>query len=1210
MRKTLSLLLALLMVVAAVPVFGIVALAAGESGNTPNTTYSIYRQDFESLNPETSKKDLLQALGWFVPAGKAGDDIADYSVVTVGTGKNANKVLRISTKAPGGIDSDSFVTIFDGNPMSIVRNGNFTLSYQLTYRSGTTNMDGYSSVIYNYNGENGTVSTDGAATYGIVAIRASGTGFNGVYYPVSSGSTMALIEDAPGSSWMSMGNRFTKTGEYPSLYARLFLDDAKQEAADTVLSGSDVMIDETLNVRLEYRYLEGVQVYVNDLLVSETTGNAESKYSNASTWNDFVTRTSGTSVAILTKSGVVADIDNISITTDSLKAAETRDLPELLITEIAPSGFGATINGVGYWWNEYIEIYNPTDHPIDLRDYSICYSDYTFDGAADDAISDGGRMTKYASYLRLDTVIGKPVESNANYYYTADDLRALCTPEDLEKVERGEYNNLSRFRFVDADTDFTKGTRYVKNGTSYKADAKGELIKIKYVERWNERYQPGKNYDDNGNPDYSNYNENTLINPGSCVLIYTILDSTKECWIYGVNAGENSSTNISDSISFRQSYKSKGLGTKEGTSVKVIAERNFNLADSECRRYYIAKAYDDAGKEINYKERYVTDLSDVVCYADFVSPLVAGIVNGGKDPADTSTLGNAGVHEGGYSGVYVYGADASGDFRGGTLYIGRNKVSSSNHVGLLAGYQKIMFDTIYNNKKADLAITEIAPRTLNLKGEDKSAFSAMEVTNTSSFAVDLYQYAIVRNELGAACNYGKGFTRVVELRPGNPVNKGKNNGAYYYFVDEYISNPDTCVLAPGESAVLWFLSHDTYACYARDEDFGVDYFRQYWASLGNSQLAVKDGDGNYVTKVIAVDGNSTATYNRDNADKVLDLSYTSSAVYGIAKATENVLANIITAEDVINVAYLGQISTYYNLHEEEQTISGVTYVYQALDYLNIPANGSMHYIPGSFGSASGMAKSMKVQFWAYDGNKKNFFIKEERDNAQFKVRLITNYAMQNPDLGGLHGKEALGLAENSFYPVYDTDGNVTYYYYNNSGVSVTTLSGAGLNTVGETAKLRFDNAVPVEMYNALAATYGAENLKVGVLVTETSKVPAGTLNRSALDRAGVAYTDVVGRALYRTPDFAVIGCSMEVDAANYGTSYTAVGYLEVTLASGAVKTFWSSATATGNVRNVAQKSLDDYRDFQDETYRYDLGMGYYFSRYSDAERETLQRFCA
>lgn len=1210
MKKTLSLLLALLMVIAAVPVFGIVALAAGESGSTPGTTYSIYRQDFESLDPSSSKKDLLQALGWFVPAGKAEDDIADYSIVTVGTGDDANRVLRISTKAPVGLETDSFVTIFDGDPMSIVRGGHFTLSYQLTYRAETTNTDGYSSVIYNYNGKNGNLVTEGAETYGIVAIRASGTGFNGVYYPVSSGSTMALIEDAPGSSWMSLGNRYSKTGEYPSLYARLFLDDAGQEAADTTLAGSDVFVEETLNIRLEYHYLEGVKVYVNDLLVSETTGNAGSKYSNASTWNDFVTRTSGSSVALLTKYGVVADIDNISITTDSLNAAENRDLPELLITEIAPSGLGETVNKVSFWWNEYIEIYNPTDHPIDLRDYSICYSDYTFDGTADDPISDGGRMTKFSNYLRLDTVIGKPVESGTSFYYTADELRKLCNNDDLDKIAKGELDNLSRFKFADTGTDLEKGSRYRKDGTKYVADENGDLIKIKFIERWNERYRALNNYDENGNPVYTNYNNNTLINPGCCVLIYTILDSQLECWKFGVNAGQNSDITISEEVSFRQTYKTRGLGTKEGQAVKVIAERTFNLADSECRRYYVAKAYDDAGKEINYKERYVTDLSDVVCYADYVSPLVAGKVNGGTDVTDTSSLGGVGVHEGGYSGVYVYGADASGDFRAGTLYIGRNKVKSSNHVGLLAGYQQIMFDTIYSGKKEELAITEIAPRTLNLKGEDSNAFSAMEVTNTSSHSIDLYQYAIVRNELGAACSYGKGFTRAVELRSGNPVNKGKNNGAYYYFVDEHISNPASCILAPGESAVLWFLTHDTYTSYARDEDFGTDYFRQYWVNMGNSQIAVRDANGEYMTKVVAVDGNTVATYNRDNAEKVLDLSYTSAAVYGVAVASENVLANIITADDVQNVAYLGQISTYYNLHEEEQEVSGTTYVFQVLDYLNIPANGSMHYIPGSFRNASGMAKSMKVLYWAYNGSNKNYFVKEDRNNAPFKLTLVTSYGMQSPDLGTVRGKEALGLAESSFYPVTDADGNVTYYYFNDSIVSVTMLSGAGLNTVGETAKLRFDNAIPVSVYNALAATYGAENLKVGALVVESSRAPSGAFTQSSLESAGVPYKKVVGRALYRTDEFAVIGCSLEVDAANYGTSYTAVGYLEITLADGTTKTYWSSATATGNVRDVATKALADYTNKKDNVYRYDIGDAYHYSRYSDAERETLQRFCA
>ena len=106
--------------------------------------------------------------------------------------------------------------------------------------------------------------------------------------------------------------------------------------------------------------------------------------------------------------------------------------------------------------------------------------------------------------------------------------------------------------------------------------------------------------------------------------------------------------------------------------------------------------------------------------------------------------------------------------------------------------------------------------------------------------------------------------------------------------------------------------------------------------------------------------------------------------------------------------------------------------------------------------------------------------------------------MQSPDLGTVRGREALGLAESSFYPVTDADGNVTYYYFNDSIVSVTMLSGAGLNTVGETAKLRFDNAIPVSVYNALAATYGAH--RVAHLLSPRWRVQAFRTRKLSAER--------------------------------------------------------------------------------------------------------------
>lgn len=1189
MKKTLSLLLALLMVIAVVPVFGLGIAAEEETAGTPSSTYAIYSQNFESLDPSAGKSELLQALGWFVPSSKTGDDIADYSIVVNGEGENANKALRVSTLAPAGLSSESFVTVYSGDTMELLRTGDFTLSYQLTYRSGTTNTDGYSSLIYNYNGLDGAlVDEDGCATYGIVAVRVCGTGFNSVYYPVTSGSTMAMIEDIPNQSELSLGNRYKTTGEYPSLYARIFMDDPSEEPADTTLSGYDLFVDQTLNIRMEYSFMNGVSVYINNILVSESTGTSYGKYANTSTWNDFVTRTDGSDIALLTQHGVVADIDNITITASRLGLDEgDRNIPELIITEIAPTGDAST--GA---WNEYIEICNPTDHSVDLSQYALIYSNITFDGDASDSIS-ATRMNMYNTYITFDSLFGKALTSTTNYYGTADYLRTLGS---------------SRYVFADANTTLETGTRYRREGSNYVVDPNGENIKFKYVETWNARYQTENNYDDSGNVWGARYSTNTMLAPGACMLVYTILQSNENCWKYGVNAGRNNTTAVSTEISFRQSYKGRGLGTDP--SIKVVAECTFNLADSECRRYYIGKAYDENGDAINYKQLYDTDLTYIESYADYVSPLVAGRP-GSADASDLATLGNAAIHEGGYSGVYVYGVDASTDYRAGTLYMARNKVSTSNHVGLLAGYQQINIDMLKKSSQPALSITEIAPRTLNLQGEDYNAFSAMEITNTSSTNVNLYNYAIVRNELGATCNYGKGFTRAVELRAGNPVNKGLNNGAYYYFMEEHIANPDTCVLAPGETAVIWFVTEGTYVSYSRDDDFGVDYFRQYWVNMGNTQMAEKDANGEYATKVIVADGNSGETYNRDNANKVLDLSYTSSAIYGIAVANANVLSYVISTSDVLSIAYLGQISTYYNLHEEEQEINGITYVYQALDYLNIPANGSMHYVPcrTGTGACSGMVRSLKVQYWNYAAS--NVLNYDKALGAKpFRMQLRTNYAMQTPDIGTVRGEEALALGDSMFYPVTDGAGNTTYYYYDALRTSVKTLQGAALNTKGTEAMLRFDNAVPATVYNTLAATYGAQNLKVGMLIVETSRVASMDIfNKATLERASIPYQDVTGKVVSRTTNYVVLGSSMEVAAANYNTSYTAVGYLEVQLADGSTKTLWSSVSATGTVRNVAAQALADVQMTKDDVYKYATATGTY-SRYTAEGQETLRRFNA
>ena len=79
MKRTISLLLATLMLVSLVPVFGLAAAAEGDTA--VQTTYVAYSEDFDDLDAKFTSDEILRALGWFVPEDKADENIAEYSLV-------------------------------------------------------------------------------------------------------------------------------------------------------------------------------------------------------------------------------------------------------------------------------------------------------------------------------------------------------------------------------------------------------------------------------------------------------------------------------------------------------------------------------------------------------------------------------------------------------------------------------------------------------------------------------------------------------------------------------------------------------------------------------------------------------------------------------------------------------------------------------------------------------------------------------------------------------------------------------------------------------------------------------------------------------------------------------------------------------------------------------------------------------------------------
>lgn len=1161
-----------------------------------------YSEDFDDLDVNATSEQLLKALGWYIPDGKAGESIAEYSVVESAGGL----ALRVDT-GTGGIgfnNNESFVTVFSSDLMDVVRNGDFVLSYDLTYREGTTNAEGYSAMIYNYNEKGGVAVISGdAASYGIVAVRACGSGFNNLYYPISGGSTTALVEGMQNKDRYVMSNRYSTPSSadgIQSLYARLVNegaidDETYTEDGNTTLQGTVRMIDKTVTIKLEYDLDGGMRVYVNDVPVSmPNTTDEASDYANTGIWNQFIDRTTGSAIGLVTKADVVADIDNIKVEAYQTLGEEAfgEGLPELVITELNPMGWNPT-GSANHTWAEYVEIYNPTNHPVDISQYSFLMASAVDGGANDMTITSNHKKFNYAQ--DLGELIGQEIVHTTKRYVSVNDLRAL------DPTQR-------RYKFVDENTDLNDGVRYKLEGTNYVKADDGNFCYIQYVEIWNTKYTVGSGGD---------YDTNSMINPGECVLFFTMNNGSDDCFRYGVNNG-NLDSKVWGANSFRSIYKSYGLSE----STKILATNSFNLHDKPTSwstanvRFYLAKTYDDDGNKIDYKAHYINDANIDPYIVSWCSQNVSvdmGSAYEGMDPNDED-FGKPGqtpdTNKEPCTCVYVYGVDASSDPRAGTRYRTNNPLNngSRSHVGRLAGYQEIIMKHLYKeaeNEMADVSITEIVARTNNLVGEASNAFSAIELTNTSDSALNLYRYALVRTKTSDIIGKNDGFTFSSILQSGNPVTLGERNGAYYHFINGTISNPETCILQPGETAVVWLITADTYASYSRDEDFNADYFRQYWVNQGNNQMALLNADGEYATKVIAIDANTSEATNFDNANRVFSIDPTYSAVYGVANASYDVKKGVIKNRDVISFAFFGACASYMDLKWSEIVTGTGTYYANVLTR-TIPVNRSVRYVVGGAGNkkSSAMTDSMKIQYWKYDDNK----VWSSTDpTAEPVIEIKNSDGTKEPRLGTLDGEEINAVRDILLVSEKNqAENTVTYRYFDTLRTGLTTASGAAISTDGS-AKMRFDNVMNNNVYYPLVATYG-KNVKIGMLIVETSLLgDKTTFTKADLDSAGIPYKDMACSILCRTDEYTVLSTTLDIDAANYGTSYTAIGYMTVTLHDGTVKQFTSTVSTARSLAEVAENALNDVSDTATDVYTVQNADGT-FSRYSADVQEKLRAY--
>ena len=1163
MKRVISLLLAILMVTGMLTVFGV---AAAAEGGTPTTTkYVVYEEDFDSMEARASSEEVLEALGWYVPSDKVEKNIAQYQIV--------NGALRVDTSFANAIQGvpdtfKSFVTVFSGDIMSIVRNGDFTVSYDLTYRSGTTNYNNYTAMIYNYTE---TDNEEHKEAYGIAAVRPCGSGFNGIYSPISAG--LGTLEGWENESELAMNNANTKVAAgYPSLYSRIAASLGDTTYTDTApLQGKNFLIDKTVRVRLEYDYTDGMRVFLNDVQVSELNKDIyvdDTNYSGL--WSTFLDESKGAAIGLLTLPYVVADIDNIKVEAIQVGSEGiVNQLPELVISEMCVLGNKAQSHG------EFIELYNPTNRTLDLRDYSIYEANYSA-GTIDDIMTPDRMMYKFKStgLGSLADHIDNTVSYSNEYYAHVNDLRALYDFVNLP----AEGNH----RYV-----FVNDTKYANTSGTVSAD--GLYRKVRYIETWNSIFHMGEDGWD------------TTIAPGECVILCIGSKSYALSYSQGVNGGLVSKNFNVNTMNFRSNYRKYGL-SKDTKIIFVEVPSLLNDAPANDRvgghRYYVTKTcYDESegGGRIDYPSFYTYDARIdpyIVSYIDLSAPLFEGRATPSlHNNPDDANFGMAGWRlNTGLSAAYVYGVDASRDARCGTLYQNQHRTDTSNaDVGMLSGPQEIIMKQMYKSNGASpaLSITEVVPNTNNLAGEAKKAFTAMELTNTSSMEVNVYDYALVCTEKDNNCKAGMGFSYVLKMGAGNPVKRTDGNGSYFYFAEEHISNPETCVLMPGESIVVWFITEDTFTSYQRDAAFGFDHFRQYWVNQGNAQLGIKMSDGNYATKVIAVDANKSNVYNAGNNELNFELSVFESVVYGVAKANESVLSGEIYSSDVINVAIFGFVSCYYGLTygPAVSAVTGTTYY--GLMIFTMPANVSMRYVVGGAGidGVSALASSVRVARYQHMRGKHAKY-KSETPLPENERSIVVNctYAPMEVSLGTLDGKEVLPVLSKLF--VKETaSGNVTYRYFDELRTNILTLQGAAIDTAGAKPVLRFDNAVSNSVYSSLVATYG-DKVEIGTLIVKTDALgDRKTFTETDLQNAGIDYKKVANKLLYRSTDYTVLSASIEAEGND--TSYTAVGYMKVTLNDGSVMTYYSADTTTRSVKEVAIAAIGDVYDAKEGIYQYD-----------------------
>lgn len=336
--------------------------------NKGASRYVVYSEDFDNLGTVEGYDAVAELLGLSGVSREENSYLWQaHNENVAATESGAGKFLSIrdgKLYITNNGASDDYMVLFDDDVMRALRTGSYTVEFGMTYQAASTSVrNGYSTILYNFDAE--------GETYGAPIIRISGYGANTV---VRNGQSTSI----EAASTALNGKDVTSTSL--TLYERLTADVANVNGV-TILTGTQVLKDIALNVRVDVSVTNGVKIYVNDMLVSDTYDATSATFAD---WSLFVEESDGAQLAIKTSPGIAVAYDYITVYSDGLGAdSGDMDVPSLYITEICLDPYvdgayhaasqAAVSEAVDSF--KYIEITNGGTAAVQLSDYYILKSD-------------------------------------------------------------------------------------------------------------------------------------------------------------------------------------------------------------------------------------------------------------------------------------------------------------------------------------------------------------------------------------------------------------------------------------------------------------------------------------------------------------------------------------------------------------------------------------------------------------------------------------------------------------------------------------------------------------------------------------------------------------------------------------------------------------------------------------------------------------------